>query len=150
MNQHMGINWFKSYRANKPGHEKPISELGIKVVNILNLAYRGIYHIDEDNLLRADWSDNSYIEIVVRKGAEIATYGGSLLTDLVILCHLANVHLEITGTTRNCTCLKFMAVSNRVFRIVDPSIEEAVTRCKKLWSEVAAELLTLQKEEQSE
>lgn len=62
-----------------------MSQLGIEVADLLGQMYQGIYHIDKE-ALRVDWSNETWIEIIVNDGA-MATWDYNRLTAFVVLCH---------------------------------------------------------------
>ena len=86
--------------------ERPISDFGVKVANVLGQAYLGIYHIRSAVLSKkVDWGDLGVISVTV--GGELATYDGSVLTYLVLCCQAAGIGVDICGSFQHYTKLVF-------------------------------------------
>lgn len=106
--------------------KRDLSPLGRVVADILGATFLGIYHLDTRALRRVRWDDNLLVEVTIRK--ELATYDGSELTRLVVLCHDACVRLAIEGVGPGYLRLIFHARVGRDARLGyrHPTIETAV------------------------
>lgn len=77
--KYAGADWVKSTLKVE------MSPLGEEVADLLGQLYQGIYHINYA-VLRTDWNNPYWIEVVVRD-SPFATFDYGLLTLFVLLCH---------------------------------------------------------------
>ena len=122
-----GSDWLLSVMAHRRAGNKHVSPFGALVADILGATFQGLYHIERE-VLRAEWSDESRISIVLSSTAWLATYDGCDLTSLVVLCHDACVRLEIAGTGRGQVRLVFYRRRGRAGSAWErhPTMEQAV------------------------
>jgi hypothetical protein len=100
-----------------------------KVADILGAAWRGIYHLDENGLRRATWSHD---RVSLCVWGELATFDGSELTALAILCADAHVRLAVQPAMRYLR-LTFTARERAGTGFWDrhPTIEAAIDSVRK-------------------
>jgi hypothetical protein len=116
-----------------------MSTLGKRVADLLGQVYCGIYHLDINALMRADWANDGYIQITVRDGHDMATYDDDTLTMLVLGCHLLNVRLRVRASTHGYLKLIFSWVTEPYFsREGHPTIEESLEKARDLFSGVVS------------
>ena len=95
--EYSGADWIGSTRRSwlKKGQElKPMSNIGRAAADILGFVWAGIYHLDDASLCKVDWSNSSWIEILLPSDS-LATYDGNRLTLLVLCAHECAVRVEI-------------------------------------------------------
>lgn len=107
-----------------------MSELGKDVADLLGELFCGIYHLDYKALMRVNWSEERWIEIVLGH-KELSTCDYDELTKLVFLAHHMAIRVSISASTHNYLKLLF----HRRERIGGyskrhPYLEEAVKRFK--------------------
>jgi hypothetical protein len=109
--------------------KQQMSELGKEVANLLGNLYAGIYHIQRP-AIKADWTNNNWIEIVVRSDS-FATYDLDLLTRLVVLCHDACLRCQLDARAPGYIRLMFHR-RKRAGSIFErhPSIEDAIKKIR--------------------
>jgi len=71
----------------------PMSPLGRTVADVLGFVYRGIYHLPNSATYNTDWSDLR--RIVVNVPAELCTWDGNTLTQLVVVTHDMMLRMEV-------------------------------------------------------
>lgn len=76
--------------------KQTLSPLGEKVATMLGIAYAGIYHLSHRQILRTDWTSETFISISILDG--IASWDACNLTYLVILAHEMCLRLEIRSS----------------------------------------------------
>jgi hypothetical protein len=77
------------------GCGKTVSACGARVASLIDWWLNGIYHA-QDDMLRADWSGDLYVEIHLRAtSGRFATFDSSLLTRLVVGAHDHCIRVEI-------------------------------------------------------
>lgn len=132
--KHAGADWIEDARPYwKSQRTDPMSEFGKKVADLLGQVYGGIYHLDSKALSKVDWSDPDRIELVFHDGRGLATYDSSDLTNMVLLCHMMDVRLDIEAATCHYLRLVFMPVTRRgFFRVGHPYLDEAIRRAQRL------------------
>jgi len=105
--KYSGVDWIRRQIPYcKPKPKEP-SIFGALVADILGAAFAGIYHLDNKNLMKTDWSHEDWIQFTMRRGHELATYDGAELSTLVILCHDARIRLSLDGHGMNYLRLGF-------------------------------------------
>lgn len=130
--KYSGADWVEAGRKHWKDQDKPMSELGRKVADLLGQVYAGIYHISRE-ASRVDWTDPERIEIVIHDGRGFSTYDGNELTNLVLLCHLMDVRLDIDAAAYRYIRLIFMPVTRRgFFRVGHPCLDEAIKTAQEL------------------
>lgn len=133
MSKHSGWEWIQDTRKYWNGKPEPISELGKKVADLLGQVYGGIYHLDSGALSRVDWTDEHHIEFILSH-RDLDTYDGSELTDLVLLCHMMNIHMSIDAASYRRLRLSFQRVTRRgFFRDGHPTLGDAIKRAQRLF-----------------
>jgi hypothetical protein len=105
---------------------KTLSDLGVKVAQIIGSVFRGIYHLEKEVLhKRVDWSSDHFICIVIPES--LSTFDSSKLTELVVHCHNQAIRLNISGRAVSYLSLEFSprirdgSISKR-----HPSIESVI------------------------
>lgn len=138
---HAGAEWV----AARIG--APLSPLGVKVADLLGYLFAGVYHIDRA-VLRADWSNPSWIVVILRYET-LSTFDNSLLTRLVFLAHHLALRVEVTAAAPNLLRLTFHQ-RRREGRIFErhPSLQEAVAAFEKEYAFLAEEGYGNDKEEE--
>ena len=123
-----GSDWLeKNLPFLKPGME--LSPLGRKAADLLGELFQGIYHIDDGQLAKVDWSNNHWIEIVLFDSGQWGTYDFDGLTRLVFLAHEMNVKAAICAAAPRWLRLKFHNVTRAgFFRDGHPTLGEARAR----------------------
>jgi len=109
-----------------------LSPLGRKVADILGAVFLGIYHLEQRELYKVDWTDPRCIEIGIYM--ELATFDASKLTGLVVACHDACVRMSIVPTCRpRHITLMFHQRKNRAGSMFErhPTIESAIAEFRK-------------------
>jgi len=76
------------------GKNKTISPLGKVVIEILNIVFRGLHHVDQQLLKKTKWDDD-YVICLDFPNTSFATTDFNDLTQLVVLAHDACVRLSI-------------------------------------------------------
>jgi hypothetical protein len=133
--KYSGADWIEGTRKHWKNQDKPMSELGRKVADLLGQAYEGIYHLPDNTLEKANWS-GEVIEITIHDGHQMATYDADTLTVLVLLCHWMNVRLRIKAAARVYLRLVFQDVERTCFfREGHPTLDEAIERVRELYVE---------------
>jgi hypothetical protein len=127
--KYSGADWLKDARKYWKGHEKPMSAFAVDVADILGQVYGGIYHMDKGALIKADYTDDERIQITIRDSPGMATHDGCELADLVMLCFLMNIRLDIDARAFHYLRLNFARVNRHgFFRSDHPNLDEAVRR----------------------
>lgn len=93
--------------ANYIARTYALSDLGVKVANVLGQVGLGIYHYarDLDGKNKPKWNAKDLITVVLH--GEMATFDGSELTRLILCCQQAGLCVEMAGRTGNCMALHF-------------------------------------------
>lgn len=131
MSRYAGAGWL---RSNLERQGRTLSEFGAKVAEILGDLYLGIYHESKAvTHKRVNWSSEDYIDVVVSDN-NFATFDGSYLTRLVVLCHDHCVRCEVQAATRGYLRLRFHPRHGRDGSMWErhPTMENAVEGCRKL------------------
>jgi hypothetical protein len=129
MSKHSGAEWIEEARKYWKGQDAPISDLGRDVADILGQVYGGIYHVRSGALSKVDWSDDKYMVLTISDGPGLATHDGCELADLVLLCFMMNVRLDIMGASSHYIRLKFCRVGRwGYFRDSHPTLDTAIKR----------------------
>ena len=96
------------------GHEwlnnPNMSELGIKVADILGQIFGGIYHISH-LIKKTDWTDSFCIEI--KMDQELSNYDFDNLTRLMVMCSDNLIRFSITPLNFRYTKLQFWQRESR-------------------------------------
>ncbi len=125
MTHYCGSEWIAKQRSYWKGHEHPMSELGRDVADILGATFAGIYHLNTCTLQKAHWGNDHTISIVIY--GELATYDDCDLTDLVLLCFMLNVRLEVRAAAHKYIQLNFSRVGRwGFFRDEHPKLDEYI------------------------
>lgn len=90
MPKYSGADWLQSQFK-----DKKLSPLARKVADILGQVYRGIYHLNRID--DQDWFSICGVRVFLDSVGELATYDGSELTTLVMLCHEQSIRLSISA-----------------------------------------------------
>lgn len=116
-------------RQIKSASKKIPSNLGLKVADLLDDVFDGIYHL-ESNLNKVNWDCEYYIKINLTMHS-LSTYDFSILTDLVILCHDRCLRCELQAVAPKVIKLQFHQ-RQREGSIFEkhPTIEEAINRVR--------------------
>lgn len=102
----MNLAAARSLEARRRSKKKrPISErispFGRAVADLLGLVWRGLYHLPDDSLMKAEWHSDHWIKIRLYKGHDLATYDFADLAWLVVVAHdlsmRVSVHAEFGG-----------------------------------------------------
>lgn len=104
MGKFAGAEWVK--RSLK---DKPISDFGEQVANLLGDVFQGIYHIVDDlhdAELNGGTPDFPYCEIRLRHQT-LSTWDFDLLTKFVVICHSRCIRMEIEGKPPKTLLLRF-------------------------------------------
>lgn len=106
-----------------------LSKLGVKVANLIDRLYAGIYHAD-DLMKKADWSHENCISFSVSdRAGRFSTYDGDMLTRLVFLAHEMDVRVTIEAATHGYLKLSFCKISiDYFFSDRHPTLDEAISR----------------------
>lgn len=106
------------------------SQFGRQVADIIGQVWRGIYHIDDKALARADWENKHMIRINIY--GSLDTYDLDYLTRLVILCHDYCVRLEIipSGPRGLGLCFSQRTCRNGSINQRHPTMETAIVNCR--------------------
>lgn len=127
-----GHKWIESSLGCK------CSSLGRKVADVLGFAYKGIYHVDNSALDKAEWDSNHYVRVVIQDG--ISTYDFNTLTELVFLCHVYRVRLQINSCNPGRLALMFHERTETEKRMsrYHPDINEAVATFREMLAAAGA------------
>ncbi len=88
-----GAEWIsKSLRVST------MSKLGRTVADLLGDVFCGIYHLDQKELCKVDWTDNYFI--VFRLACSLSTFDNELLTKLVVLAHDRYLRVDIGAASK--------------------------------------------------
>lgn len=120
--QYAGADWL---RENLGKDAAPPSPLGACVANILGHVYRGLYHLPNRSIDRAEWHNASVVIVTV--GHELATIDAPELLEVVVLAQACGVRLAIKGAAPGYMRLQFTAGDFMWFGKVAPP-HEAVDR----------------------
>lgn len=118
--KYAGADWVEN------SQKKSMSDFGKEVADVLGQAFLGIYHISK-GFSKTNWSDKSYIKVIY--GNELATYDGSELTRLVILCHDRCIRFAVQPASSQYIRLCFSKRRNRngdKFYDRHPTMETAI------------------------
>lgn len=134
MSNYAGADWLKRqldalHRMNpKKNPEVTISELGVRVADFLGEWKRGIYHIEQDRLYKADWTNNHHIQVTIWC-TDLATYDFDDLTRLVFLAHEMALRVQLEPATHHYLRLTFYPRSNEAPEKYKwhPTLDEAVS-----------------------
>jgi hypothetical protein len=121
-----GADWIarQKYGAN-------ISPFGREVADILGGFAKGIYHMNGTSLSKADWQNESFIEVTVQ--GELSTFDGSGLTLLVLLAHDRGVRVGVKGAAPGYVRLRFLKPSeSSTMPSAHPSLSVSTERLRKL------------------
>jgi len=94
-----------SLEAKRRGKKRAISEtispFGRAVADLLGFVWRGLYHLPDESLIKAEWHSDRWITIKLYKGHNLATYDFAELSWLVVASHdlmiRTSVHAEFGG-----------------------------------------------------
>lgn len=103
-----------------------ISPFGREVADILGGFAKGIYHMNETSLSKADWRNEWFI-VVVAQG-ELWTGGDAGLTLLVLLAHDRGIRVGVKGAAPGYVRLMFSKPSESTL----PSLSTSIERLRKL------------------
>lgn len=121
-----GANWIARRR-----YGKNISAFGREVADILGGFAKGIYHMNETSLAKANWADDSFIEVTAE--GELSTFDDSNLTILVLLAHDRGIRVGIGGLANHYVRLCFLKPSDQsTMPPAHPSLAVSVERLRKL------------------
>ena len=101
-----GADWMQEqlnalHKLNDKKHpEITLSSLGRKVADLLGDWQRGIYHLDQKELFRADW-ENTFCVYVSMHCSSMATFDFDDLTRLVFLAHDMALRVQIEPSTHH-------------------------------------------------
>jgi hypothetical protein len=108
-----GAEWIQenldaAHRLSKgrKGQPKIMSELGKRVANLLGDWQRGIYHISQRDLFKADWTSEHHIEFSMHC-AGLSSYDFNDLTLLIFLAHQYALRVQISPVRKNYMQLMF-------------------------------------------
>lgn len=106
------------------------SPFGRQVADILGQVWRGIYHMDDRAIERADWANKHSIRVNIY--GSLDTYDFDYLTRLVILCHDHCIRLEIIPSGPRGLGLCFSARTCRRGSVSrrHPTMETAIANCR--------------------
>lgn len=83
-----------------------ISDLGIRVSNVLGQTFQGIYHIQRDfSLFKPNWAADDLIQ--VRLYSYLSTFDSPCLTLLYLCCEAAHITVQIAGRAKGYLLLNF-------------------------------------------
>jgi hypothetical protein len=105
--KYAGADWVKRALG-----VKDMSLLGETVANLLGDCFAGIYHLEDSDLKKVDWSSSNFISFLLR-GRDLATVDGSALTMLVVLSHDRMVRVSINPHSYRAIELMFHPRSSR-------------------------------------
>jgi hypothetical protein len=92
-----GSEWIKAQLQYwRPGTE--MSELGVRVADLLGEWQGGIYHLDPKALKKVDWTSPSYIQFTLG-WKNLSTVDFDELTRLVFLAHHCCIRVDIDAST---------------------------------------------------
>lgn len=134
MSNYAGADWLQeqlnaAHKINpNKNPEVVISELGIKVANLLGEWQRGIYHMEHSKLYKANWESNQWIEVSMWCSG-MSTYDFDDLTRLVFLAHEMALRVQLEPSAHHHVKLIFHPRSNDSDKryMWHPNLDEAVT-----------------------
>jgi hypothetical protein len=104
--KYAGADWMQRqldalHRINPKKHsEIKLSSLGVKVADFLGEWQYGIYHLNQKELFKANWSSSHHIEISIFCSG-LSTHDFNDLTRLVFLAHAMALRVSITPSTHH-------------------------------------------------
>jgi hypothetical protein len=103
-----------------------ISDLGAAVADLLDYAWSGIYHLDEQKLKKADWTDQYIIQVEFR--GSLQTFDFDFLSRLVLLSHDLMIRIDIAAANINLIRMTFHQRTSRDGSINDrmPTMEQHI------------------------
>jgi hypothetical protein len=138
--KYSGADWLEVQRKYWKNQSEPISQLGREVADILGQVEAGIYHMDDGALSRVNWSCEHAISIVIRDGPGLATHDGCVLADLVLLCFMMNIRLNIEAAAHGYLRLTFIRIGKwGYYRDNHPNLDEAIRRAQSLLAGILKE-----------
>lgn len=93
-----GADWIESNLRYWNKGDLKMSELGIRVADLLGELYSGIYHLDTKQLARVEWDNDHHICFILG-WKSLATTDYNDLTRLVFLAHHLALRVEIEAST---------------------------------------------------
>lgn len=94
LQSHLDGAVFRGEKVKGKPARADVSPLGVTVAEALGFVYRGLYHLPESSLLRAEWWNEQRIEVSVSDD-DLATWDWNLLTVLVVVSHDLGLRLAI-------------------------------------------------------
>jgi hypothetical protein len=133
MNTEHGVYEGSGWIAAQLKYWKPnqhMSDLGIRVADLMGELFYGIYHLDPESLSKVDWANNHHIEFLL-SWKDLATTDYEELTRLVFLAHHLSLRVSIEGARNKIIRLIFHPRSRdgHVWKR-HPYLEEAVKQFK--------------------
>jgi hypothetical protein len=143
-----GADWLRENLKYDPRTRgKELSPLARKVADILGQVYGGLYHLPDVTSQR--WFEPHGVFVRLHAGHELASFDGSELTALVVLCHDAAIRFAVSvqrvrrrcEETRRSYVQSVLALSFHQRRHGEghlferhPTMDEAVERFRRLGS----------------
>ena len=127
--EYSGSDWLKRH-LNYQKQPEP-SQLGCDVADLLGELFYGIYHIDQKQLDKVEWSNNCHIVISIgwRSWSSI---DDNNLTRLVFLAHHTAIRVGLDASTHKFIKLIFHQRKRGTDGMrCHPTIDEAVERFKQ-------------------
>lgn len=111
---------------------RPVSELGYRVADLLDIWIGGLHHLDISVAKKANWWDTAYVELKWRHPG-LATFDGDNLTRLVFLSHDKMVRVDIDPLTVGMFRFMFHGRHSRDGGLCDrfPDIETQLSRWRE-------------------
>ncbi len=98
--KYAGADWVEgNLKYWKKGGLK-MSELGVRVADLLGELFNGIYHLDDKQLAKVEWDNDHHICFSLG-WRSLATTDFNDLTRLVFLAHHLSLRVEIEASTHN-------------------------------------------------
>jgi len=110
---------------------RPVSEIGYRVADLLDIWLGGLHHLDHDVAVKANWWDH-YIELKWRF-RPLTTFDGDNLTRLVFLSHDKLIRVDIDPLTVGMFRFMFHCRHSREGGLCDrfPTIETQLSRWRE-------------------
>ncbi len=114
---------------------RPVSEVGYRVADLLDLWLGGLHHLDHSAAVKANWWDH-YVELKWRCRA-LTTFDSDNLTRLVFLSHDKLIRVDVSPLTIGMFSFMFHGRHSRNGGLCDrfPTLETQVEQWRKYYPE---------------